>query len=134
MNSDMTDPADIDWSDCPQVQRTPGRISGAWAMVSAPRMSVAGLIENFNAGHSIEEVAAMFDGLDVDDVRAIIQYYLRAKRFAVTADDVRRRFGDERLTSDDVLSALATAESAPAMQVDANTSDEELDRFLFNQD
>ena len=56
------------------------------------------------------------------------------KGFAVTADDVRRRFGDEPLTPEDVLYALATAASAPSMEVDANTPDAELDAFLFGGD
>jgi len=53
------------------------------------------------------------------------------KGFAVTADDVRRRFGDEPLTPEAVLQALATAVSASSMEVDANTPDAELDAFLF---
>jgi hypothetical protein len=59
---------------------------------------------------------------------------LRQGGYAVTADDVRRRFGDQRLTSADVLDALKTAGPAPAMEVDANTSDAELDAFLFGPD
>jgi uncharacterized protein (DUF433 family) len=64
---------DIDWSYCPQVQRTHGRISGALAMRSSPRMPVEGLLTNYNAGHSIAEVAAMFE-VDVAEVAAIIRY------------------------------------------------------------
>lgn len=55
----------------------------------------------------------------------------RSKGFAVTADDVRRRFGDEPLTPKAVLQALATAATAPVMEVDANTTDAELETFLF---
>jgi hypothetical protein len=55
----------------------------------------------------------------------------RSKGFAITADDVRRRFGDEPLTPEAVLQALATTATAPAMEVDANTPDADLDAFLF---
>ena len=57
----------------------------------------------------------------------------RSKGFAITADDVRRRFGDTPHTSESVLQALASAVSAPSMEVDANTPDAELDAFLFGE-
>ena len=55
----------------------------------------------------------------------------RAKGFAITPEDVRRRFGDRPLTSEDIFRALADAPHARSIEVDANTSDEELDAFLF---
>jgi hypothetical protein len=60
--------------------------------------------------------------------------WLQSKGYAVTPDDVRGRFADEPLTPEAVLDALATAGSEPAMEVDATTSDEELDQFLFGLD
>lgn len=57
----------------------------------------------------------------------------RAKGFAATADDVRRRFGDQPVTADSVLQALAGAASEPSMEVNATTPDAELDAFLFGE-
>jgi uncharacterized protein (DUF433 family) len=37
-------------------------------------MLIEGLIDNDTDGFSVEEVATMFDGLDVEEVRAIIRY------------------------------------------------------------
>ena len=53
--------------------------------------------------------------------------------YAVSPEAVRRRFGDEPLTAEDVLQALATAATCPAMEVDTTTPDDELDAFLFAQ-
>jgi len=66
----------ISWSDCPLVQRTPGRLHGSLAMTSAPRVFVEGLIVNYEHGQSVEAIAEIFHGLDVDHVRQIIQYWL----------------------------------------------------------
>ena len=49
---------DIDWSDCPLVQRHSGYLGGAWAMVSAPRTPLVGLIVNYNDGYSPEELSS----------------------------------------------------------------------------
>lgn len=65
---------DIDWSDCSQVRSHPDFLGGALAMVSAPRMPVAAIIANYNAGYSAERIAAMFPGVQVDHVQAIIAY------------------------------------------------------------
>lgn len=59
------------------------------------------------------------------------EWLLRNGPYAVTADDVRRRFGDEPLTADDVLQALATAATCPAMEVDTTTPDDEWMRFCL---
>ena len=66
---------DIDWSDCPLVHRHPDFLGGALAMRHRPRMPVEALIVNYNGGHSIEDVAAMYE-LPIDEVREIIQYAL----------------------------------------------------------
>ena len=66
--------ASIDWSACPLVM--PDREGGDWLVLrSAPRVSVQGLILNHLDGERSETVAAMFE-CPVDEVRAIIRYYL----------------------------------------------------------
>lgn len=57
----------------------------------------------------------------------------KSKGYAITADDVKRRFGDQPITPEDILQALATAASAPFMEVDASTTDAELNAFLFGE-
>jgi hypothetical protein len=63
-----------------------------------------------------------------DDLKRMLTL-ARAKGFAITPHDVRRRFGDEPLTPEDILAALD--DKADSMEVTAETSDEELNRFLF---
>jgi hypothetical protein len=66
---------DVDWSDCPLVQRHRDYLGGALAMKSSPRMPIEGrLIVNYNGGYSPEELSTMFACLDVEEVRAIITY------------------------------------------------------------
>ena len=63
----------IEWSACPLVIRDPD--GGEWLVVkSSPRAPVEGLIVNCLDGESVEDVAYMFE-VDVDEVRAILQYY-----------------------------------------------------------
>src|SRR5271155_4288413 len=64
-----------------------------------------------------------------EDDRKRMLTLAKAKGFAITPDDVRRRFGDEPLTPEDILAALD--DKADSMEVTAETSDEELNRFLF---
>jgi len=64
-----------------------------------------------------------------EDDRKRMLALARAKGFAITPDDVRRRFGYEPLTPEDILAALD--DKADSMEVTAETSDEELNRFLF---
>jgi hypothetical protein len=54
--------------------------------------------------------------------------------YAVTVNDVRQKFGDDPLTPEIVLQALEDAAMVPAKEIDANTPDEELDRFLFGEE
>ena len=39
----------INWSDCPAVERTPGKVSGAW-LFKDTRVPVKALFENIEAG------------------------------------------------------------------------------------
>jgi uncharacterized protein (DUF433 family) len=64
----------IDWSQCRDVERTPGRVSGQW-VVKDTRILVQGVIDNADAGLSAEEIGGeIFDGLGVDRARRIIEY------------------------------------------------------------
>jgi uncharacterized protein (DUF433 family) len=47
----------LDWSQCPAVESIPGKVSGAW-LFKGTRLPVATVIENLEAGATIEEVSA----------------------------------------------------------------------------
>ena len=73
MEAAMRD-SEIDWSDCPDVERVPGRVSGRW-VVKDSRILADGIIENFDAGASPEEIGEeIYDGLGAERARRIIEY------------------------------------------------------------
>ena len=50
----------LDWSQCPAVERIPGKVSGAWVF-RGTRMPVTTVFENLEAGASIEDIMEWFD-------------------------------------------------------------------------
>ncbi|HEY1931892.1 MAG TPA: DUF433 domain-containing protein [Acetobacteraceae bacterium] len=70
----MSDVNEIDWTGCPDVESVPGRCSGAW-VVKDSRILVAGILDNYDAGLSPEEIAAeVYAGLTADRARRIIAH------------------------------------------------------------
>jgi uncharacterized protein (DUF433 family) len=65
--------AALDWSQCPAVERVPGRVSGAWVL-RGTRMPVATIFESLEAGANIGDILAWFDGLDREQVKAVIDF------------------------------------------------------------
>jgi len=65
---------EIDLSQCDDVERVPGRWSGAW-VVKRSRILADGIIENFEAGVTPEEIGEeIYDGLGAERARRIIAY------------------------------------------------------------
>lgn len=67
----------LDWSQCPAVERVPGKVSGAW-VVRGTRMPVATIFENLEAGANIDDILQWFDGLDREQVKAVIDFAARS--------------------------------------------------------
>jgi uncharacterized protein (DUF433 family) len=64
----------IDWTECPDVERIPGKVSGQWTVVGT-RILADGVIDNAEAGVTPEELATeIFPGLGVERARRIINY------------------------------------------------------------
>ena len=49
----------LDWSQCPDVESIPGKVSGAWVL-RGTRTPVKVLFENLEAGMSIDELTEQF--------------------------------------------------------------------------
>jgi uncharacterized protein (DUF433 family) len=63
-----------DWTECPEVERIPGKVSGQWTVVGT-RILADGVIDNAEAGVTPEELATeIFPGLGVERARRIINY------------------------------------------------------------
>ena len=69
--------AALDWSQCPAVESIPGKVSGAWVL-KGTRMPVSVIFENLKAGANIVEIMEWFDGLDREQVEAVIEFAARS--------------------------------------------------------
>ena len=72
----------VDWSACPAVERSPKKISGAWAFAGT-RTPVCALFENLAGGATIDEFVEWFPGVDKKQVRAVLEHEARALRKAL---------------------------------------------------
>lgn len=63
----------LDWSRCPEVERNPEIMSGAWVL-RGTRMPVSGVIENIQAGASVDDVMEWFAGLNRGRVEKVIEF------------------------------------------------------------
>ena len=66
----------LDWSQCPVVESTPGKVSGAW-LFRGTRMPVAIVFENLEAGASIEDIVEWFD-ISREQVTAVLDFAARS--------------------------------------------------------
>ena len=69
--------AALDWAQCPAVESVPGKVSGA-RVLKGTRMPVSTIFENIEAGASIDDVMEWFEGLDRDQVKAMIEFAARS--------------------------------------------------------
>ena len=67
----------MDWSSCAEVERIPGKVSGAW-LLKGTRVPAEAVIENAMAGFTAEQIATeIFDGVSVERVRQVIAFARR---------------------------------------------------------
>src|SRR5579862_7558545 len=69
--------ANLDWSQCPAVESVPGKVSGAWVL-KGTRMPVSAIFENLEAGANLDDIMEWFDGLDREQIKAIIEFAARS--------------------------------------------------------
>ena len=63
----------LDWSRCTAVESVPGKVSGA-LVLRGTRMPVSVLLENLDAGASIDDIMDWFDGLNRAQVKAVMDF------------------------------------------------------------
>ncbi|MPY87171.1 MAG: DUF433 domain-containing protein [Luteitalea sp.] len=68
--------AALDWSQCPEVESIPGKVSGAWVL-RGTRMPVSIIFENLEAGMTVDEVMEQFD-VTREQVNAVIDFVTRS--------------------------------------------------------
>ena len=69
--------ASLDWSQCPAVESVPGKVSGAWVL-RGTRMPVSVIFQNLEAGASLDDIMEWFEGLDREQVKAVIEFVARS--------------------------------------------------------
>lgn len=63
----------LDWSQCTSVERTPGRVGGAWLFVGT-RVPVKALFENLEGGATLDEFLEWFPGVGREQVEAVLEH------------------------------------------------------------
>jgi len=69
--------ATLDWSQCSAVESVPGKVSGAWVL-KGTRMPVSAIFENLEAGANIDNIIEWYEGLDREQVKAVIEFAARS--------------------------------------------------------
>jgi uncharacterized protein (DUF433 family) len=67
----------FDWSQCDVVESVPGKVSGVWVF-RGTRIPVATVFENLEDGLTVDEIVSMFDGLQREQVRAVLEFAARS--------------------------------------------------------
>lgn len=72
----------INWENCPAVERTPGRVSGAWVFAGT-RIPLYAPYENLASGATVDEFEEWFPGVDKEQVRTVLEHEARTLRAAL---------------------------------------------------
>lgn len=67
----------LGWSQCTAVESVPGKVSGAWVLKGS-RMPVSVIFENLEAGANIDDIMEWFQGLDREQIKAVIEFAARS--------------------------------------------------------
>jgi uncharacterized protein (DUF433 family) len=72
-----------EWSQCPAVERIPGKVSGAWVF-KGTRTPVALVFENLEDGMTIDELIEQFP-VTREQIRAVLEFAARSLEVPVPA-------------------------------------------------
>ncbi len=67
----------LDWSQCPAVERIPGKVGGVWLFVGT-RVPVKALFANLGDGARIDEIPEWFPGVTREQVEAVLSHAKRS--------------------------------------------------------
>ena len=70
------------WDTCPAVERTPGKVSGAWVFAGT-RIPLYALYENLAGGATVHEFVEWFPGVDEEQVRSVLEHEVRSLKTAL---------------------------------------------------
>jgi uncharacterized protein (DUF433 family) len=67
----------LDWSQCPAVERVPGKVGGVW-LFKGTRVPVSALFENIEGGARVDDFLEWFPGVTRDQVDAVLAHAERS--------------------------------------------------------
>jgi len=67
----------LDWSQCSAVERTAGKVSGAW-LFKDTRVPVKALFENLEGGATVSDFLEWFPGVTRRQVDAVLEHAQRS--------------------------------------------------------
>jgi uncharacterized protein (DUF433 family) len=67
----------LDWSQCEAVESVPGKLGGAWVF-RGTRIPVSVVFENMDDGLTISEIVALYEGLSLENVHAVLDFACRS--------------------------------------------------------
>lgn len=71
----------INWETCPAVERTPGKVSGAWVFTGT-RIPLYALYENLAGGATVKDFVEWFPGVDEVQVQSVLEHEAKLLRNA----------------------------------------------------
>jgi uncharacterized protein (DUF433 family) len=63
----------LDWSHCPEVERSADKVSGTWVF-RGTRVPVRALFENLETGATIDQFLEWFPGVTMNQVVAVLAH------------------------------------------------------------
>jgi uncharacterized protein (DUF433 family) len=63
----------LDWTKCSVVERTPGKVSGAWVF-KGTRVPVQALFENLEGGATVDQFLEWFPGVTREQALAVLKF------------------------------------------------------------
>jgi len=67
----------LDWSQCPAVERSPDRVSGAWVF-RGTRVPVKALFENLESSARLDDFLDWFPGVTHEQAEAVLDHAARS--------------------------------------------------------
>jgi uncharacterized protein (DUF433 family) len=67
----------FDWSQCPAVERSPEKVSGAW-LFKGTRVPVKALFENLEDGARLDDFLEWFPGVTRDQAEEVLRHAERS--------------------------------------------------------
>jgi uncharacterized protein (DUF433 family) len=69
----------LDWSQCPEVTRSPDLMSGEWVFNNT-RLPVSTVFDDIEGGISIDEIPEIYPGVELEQVKAVVHFAAESLR------------------------------------------------------